>query len=935
MAKAQEAGMSTMLYGTPGNGGNAFQVVPVASPSDNLGQQEWRMYVAWLRLFVAPDQVTELRALKVKPKYGRPATYSGYFDGEHLEDMVQNALRLSERARGVYFVPNAINQALLSRRCNRVDVAGDDELTKDEHIERRRFLLLDIDPRRPAGISANEDERTYAAEIGRQIAAHLTQHGFPLPIVGDSGNGAHILYRIDLPPDDDGIIKRILHYLAARFDDERAIVDCSVFNPARIWKVYGSIARKGDSTPERPHRRARITQVPASLDVVPTELLNYVGGQAPPEVSSSRTATHATIGRSRNRQEAAIQDRALAYLAKLPPSIEGQNGSGRAFHAACVLIRGFAFSVVEALPIFMKWNETHAQPPWSEQELLHKLQDADKKDGERGYLLDGKHISRKANPRKLDHVTNEAVGPNRRPEVGDAWEHPADRLTQSPSVEMKHNLKRHLPASDIDLAVVTSQVWEILKADNDPPTLFRYGTIPARIESDDDGDPLIRAMTVDRMRHRLARHATWYRVTKNGDKVPSPPPLEVVRDVLASPDAPLPILTRIVQAPVFAADGTLHIAPGYNAKSRTYLATADGFVVPAVSNSPSQAEIKEAVDLLTVELIGDFPFVGDSEKAHSIAALLAPFARDLIPGPTPLHSFEAPCPGTGKTLLIDAITLPALGKSVNAMSEARDDDEWRKRVFAKLRLAPTVVFIDNVHRRVDSAALASVLTAFPQWDDRLLGKSEIVTVPVRCTWILSANNPAFSSEMSRRTIRIRLDAKADQPWLRTGFRHPDLIAWAKEHRARLVWAALTLIQAWLAAGRQPGRQTLGMYESWAKTIGGILDTAGIPGFLANLQQFYEIADAEGATWRAFVAAWWNERRNEEVKAADLFALAVDAGMALGEKSEQSQKVRLGQKIAEARDRVFAIDIGEPEKANLRIEKVGVSRRATLWQLVSV
>lgn len=487
-------------------------------------------------------------------------------------------------------------------------------------------------------------------------------------------------------------------------------------------------------------------------------------------------------------------------------------------------------------------------------------------------------------------------------------------------------------AQHIDLALVTPQAWDAMRVMNEPPSLFRYGSVPARIETDDDGQPIVRVMTVDRMRHRLARDVSWYKLVKD-EEVDCPPPLEVVRDVLACPDAPLPVLTRIVQAPIFAADGILQTEPGYSPSSKTYFAPTDDFTVPHVSQSPSQAEIKEAVTLLTIELIGDFPFVGESEKAHTLAALLGAFARELIHGPIPLHSFEAPSPGTGKTLLIEAITLPALGKPANAMSEARDEDEWRKRLFAKLFTAPSVVFIDNVKRRVDSGALSSVLTAYPQWEDRLLGKSEIIAVPVRCIWLMSSNNPGFSSEMARRTIRIRLDAKVDQPWLRTGFRHPKLLEWANRHRGRLVWAALTLIQAWLASGRPPGQQTLGMYESWSQTMGGILDNAGVPGFLANLQEFYETADAEGATWRAFVAAWWAARGDEEVKAAELFTLAIEAGMSLGEKSEQSQKVRLGQKVAESRDRVFAIDVGEFEKVNLRIGKAGIQSRATKWRLV--
>ena len=92
---------------------------------------------------------------------------------------------------------------------------------------------------------------------------------------------------------------------------------------------------------------------------------------------------------------------------------------------------------------------------------------------------------------------------------------------------------------------------------------------------------------------------------------------------------------------------------------------------------------------------------------------------------------------------MEAVTLPSLGQSATALTEARDDEEWRKRLLAKLLTAPAALFIDNVRRRVDSGALPSALTAWPSWEDRLLGKSEIVTVPVRCLWLMSGNNPEW------------------------------------------------------------------------------------------------------------------------------------------------------------------------------------------------
>src|SRR5437879_8990604 len=105
-------------------------------------------------------------------------------------------------------------------------------------------------------------------------------------------------------------------------------------------------------------------------------------------------------------------------------------------------------------------------------------------------------------------------------------------------------------------------------------------------------------------------------------------------------------------------------------------------------------------------------------------------------------------------------------------------------IFAKLRSAPSVLLLDNIQHRLESGALSSAITSYPMWEDRVLGVSDIDRVPIQCTWIATGNNPTFSSEMTRRTIRIRLDAKIDRPWLREGprpgqrFRHADITGWA-------------------------------------------------------------------------------------------------------------------------------------------------------------
>lgn len=449
------------------------------------------------------------------------------------------------------------------------------------------------------------------------------------------------------------------------------------------------------------------------------------------------------------------------------------------------------------------------------------------------------------------------------------------------------------------------KAWARLRTRNDPPRLFRHGGVMTRIETDDSGRVVLQVLDVDRLSYELGRAATWFRVFR-GRRVPAEPRVRLVKDMLAEPEPSLPILTRIVEAPVFARDGSLQLEPGYHPGGRVYYAPAAGFTVPTVADHPTAADVAKARRLIAEELLGDFPFIGPEERAHAVALVLLPFARDLIDGATPLHLIEKPTPGTGATLLGDVVTLVALGRPAPVMTEARDEEEWRKRITATLLRGPSVIVIDNLKRRLDSAALSAAITA-STWEDRILGVSRTARITPRCVWIASGNNPVLSTEMARRTARIRLNAKVEHPWDRSNFRHPDLRQFVLDSRGELVWAALTLIRAWIVAGRRPASsKALGGFEDWSNTIGGILENAGVDGFLSNAKDFYAASDAEGAAWRALVEDWYGRWGNTPVGVGDLWPLIEhgDYGFDFGGGNDRSQRTRFGKALGAMRDRQF-------------------------------
>jgi hypothetical protein len=394
-----------------------------------------------------------------------------------------------------------------------------------------------------------------------------------------------------------------------------------------------------------------------------------------------------------------------------------------------------------------------------------------------------------------------------------------------------------------------------------------------------------------------------------------------IRDAIASPDLQLPKLERIVTTPVFAKTGELLLCDGYH-PSGVYLKKDASLRIPEIAENPGAEDVAEARYIITDELLGDFPFVTQADRTNSVAELLLPFARDLIEGATPGHLTESSTPGSGKGLKSSAVMIPGAGANVATITEGRDEDEWRKRITAALHDGRPVVRIDNVHR-LDSAALNAAITE-PLWTDRILGKTETSTYVIRTIWQITANNPVLSTEMARRLVRIRLEPATDRPWERTDFKHPSLESWAWRNRSILIWAALTLIQSWIAAGRPSGNsRAFGSFQEYSDVMGGILDHAEIPGFLDNRRELFEEADDEGETWRAFAAAWWDQHGSSPVKASQLFELATESGLNLGRGTEQSQKVKLGTLIKKQRGRIFGA---------YRLEKAGTTRRAALWRL---
>ena len=227
-----------------------------------------------IRLLAAHGGVVEVRILKTAK-----GTVSGYFDNL---DTLGQAVRPWDGRQSIYVTLNPVAPALLARANNRLKEYVR-ETSSDKDILRRVWFPVDLDPARPAGISSTEVELSRAIERRNELVAFVGELGFPEPVTAMSGNGAHALWAVDLPNDEAStkLFERALKALKVKFSDEVVTVDEAVFNAARIWKVYGTWAIKGDATADRPHRRATVERAPTAPLLLSRELLATLAAMGP------------------------------------------------------------------------------------------------------------------------------------------------------------------------------------------------------------------------------------------------------------------------------------------------------------------------------------------------------------------------------------------------------------------------------------------------------------------------------------------------------------------------------------------------------------------------------------------------------------------------------------------------------------------------------
>ncbi|MDR3163956.1 MAG: hypothetical protein LBU13_00090, partial [Synergistaceae bacterium] len=399
---------------------------------------------------------------------------------------------------------------------------------------------------------------------------------------------------------------------------------------------------------------------------------------------------------------------------------------------------------------------------------------------------------------------------------------------------MKNDTNINLPtitATQRQLLPLLNEIYESLRPD---VTLYRHGGGLVSLRNG-----IVSHYTAESMPKLLSARANYVNGKTNDSMFP---PMVAAKAVLYSLDDEDKIrsLKHITNVPVLRPDGTVLDSPGYDTPTGIYYhPTGKPVQIP---ERPTQTNAREAAAWL-LDMIGEFPFESESDQTNYIGLLLTFVVRELC-GCVPLTLIDAPSAGTGKSLLSKIAAITATGKTAVFGVQLGSEEEMRKNITSRLRESPSILITDNAEEVIKSAVMATLLTT-EEWEDRLLGRNRVLRLPVRAVMVFTGNNLRLGGDMPRRCYRVRLDANAARPWMRGGFRH-RLPEYAMENRGRIIASLLIMARSWIMAGRpEGGNTTLGSFESWCEIVGGILEYAGLNGFLDNLQEMYrDTADGE-------------------------------------------------------------------------------------------
>ncbi len=437
------------------------------------------------------------------------------------------------------------------------------------------------------------------------------------------------------------------------------------------------------------------------------------------------------------------------------------------------------------------------------------------------------------------------------------------------------------------------------------------------------------------LNRRFSQSAKWVKFNKEtGDWLPADPPTKYADTLLAmAGEWRAPVLTGIVECPTLRRDGSLLTASGYDAESGLYVDyRGDPICVP---DAPSRADALAALAILK-EPFSEFPFSeGDVDLAVALSGLLTAVGRRSL-RTAPLFAFDAPVMGAGKGLIVNTIATVATGRAAPAISQGKDEAEDEKRLGALLLQGVPLLNIDNIERDLQGDLLCSALTE-TTIAVRILGKSEVPNMPSNVAMFATGNNLRARGDMVRRMLVCRIDPACERPDARSFKR--NLNEWVPAHRARLLSAALTVLRAYIVAGKpKQDIPPYGSFEEWSGLVRSSLVWLGMPDPCLTRARL-EAEDAVTINLHSILTLWFAAFGKGGMTAAEV---ATQAGLPGRDDLHRALlEVAVSRRDSE---KVDALRLGHWLKRNkgkvangLKLEKAGEDTDAKIayWRVVDL
>lgn len=395
---------------------------------------------------------------------------------------------------------------------------------------------------------------------------------------------------------------------------------------------------------------------------------------------------------------------------------------------------------------------------------------------------------------------------------------------------------------------VINELVDALKTGPDSERIFDLGGELAYITTDDSGATVAQRVDEGLLLNLLARCSKMIARTAKG--VNSAWPESKTVAALFGRNRDFRPLRGIAPSPIVRADNTIASVSGYDETSLVLLSLGDlKFDIP---EAPTPGEVQAASALILDEWLGDFPFASESDKANTLALILTYPLRELV-DLVPLSVISAKSMGTGKSKLLSLIVLLFTGAMPVMDSLPGSEEETRKQITTLLATGSPFLIFDECPE-IGGKSINRLSTA-RTWSDRMLGGNKRATLANRAVIAFTGNNVEVLGDTIRRYFAIELYYDDEYPENRpeSVFRHPDVEAWTEKNRGRLLTAVFTLIRAWQVADRPKRKTSFGSFERWEAVIGGVIENAGIDGFLGNLMSHRKATDYESGLWVAHCA----------------------------------------------------------------------------------